>query len=349
MPEPLPLPAFFDPERAATWSYRPDHQALLEAAQRARREHGVSPAAGDRRRVHVLLIDVQKDFCFPEGSLYVGGRSGTGAVDDARRLAAFLYRNAAEITRVIATLDTHDAHQIFFSSFWLDPDDQPPPPHRVVHAEDIDRGRLRPNPTLAHWLGRDPRWLTLQARHYCAELESSGRYQLHLWPPHCILGSDGHTLAGIVHEARMYHAYLRDSPSQALIKGQNPLTENYSVFAPEVLSCHDGGVLDRRDIALLDELLDADALIVAGQASSHCVKSSIDDLALEIQRRNPSLARKVYVLVDCMSAVTVPDGKGGFAADFTAEAEATQARWADAGMNLVRAADPIASWPGWPG
>lgn len=345
----LPLPGLHDPARAGQWSYRPDHQMLLAQAAAWRREHAIGPAAADQRRVHVLLIDVQKDFCFPEGALYVGGRSGTGAVDDAARLAAFVYRNAGVITEITCTFDTHHAHQIFFSSFWVDADGQPPAPHRVVTTDDIDRGLLRPSPHLAAWLGDgDEQWLARQARHYCAELQRAGKYQLYLWPPHCILGSDGHALAGVVHEARMFHAFLRSSPARAVIKGEGALTESYSVFAPEVLTGHDGGVLGRRDHELLDTLLAADALIVAGQAASHCVKSSLDDLLDEIRRRDPALARKVYVLTDCMSAVAVPDGQGGFAADFTAHAEAAQARYAEAGMRLVRAADPVASWPGWP-
>jgi hypothetical protein len=47
-----------------------------------------------------------------------------------------------------------------------------------------------------------------------------------------------------------------------------------------------------------------------------------------------------------MSAVTVPDGKGGFAADFTAQADAALQKFADAGMHLVKSTDPITSWPG---
>jgi hypothetical protein len=46
-----------------------------------------------------------------------------------------------------------------------------------------------------------------------------------------------------------------------------------------------------------------------------------------------------------MSAVTVPDGKGGFAADFTPQAEAALKRFADAGMHLVKSTDTLASWP----
>jgi nicotinamidase-related amidase len=342
------LPAFYDPAHAGSWSYRPDLQAVLEHAVDFRRAHGVAPAAADRRRVHALLIDVQKDFCFPEGTLYVGGRSGTGAVDDSRRLAEFLYRNAAAITGITATFDTHHAHQIFFSSFWIDESGRPPAPHRVVSIDDLDSGRLRPSPDLAAWLGRgQAEWLARQARFYCEALERAGKYQLYLWPPHCILGSDGHALVGVIQEARMFHAFLRSAPDRSEIKGRDALSEFYSVFSTEVHGAHDGGPGGERNTALLDALLAGDAIIVAGQAASHCVKSSIEDLLDEIRRRDAALARKVYVLVDCMSSVAVPDGQGGLVADFTPQAEAALARFAEAGMHLVRSTDPIASWPDW--
>jgi hypothetical protein len=72
-------------------------------------------------------------------------------------------------------------------------------------------------------------------RHYCEELERAGKYQLYLWPPHCLLGSDGHALAGVVHAARLFHAFARGAQSWVEVKGGNPLTENYSVLRPEVL------------------------------------------------------------------------------------------------------------------
>jgi nicotinamidase-related amidase len=112
-----------------------------------------------------------------------------------------------------------------------------------------------------------------------------------------------------------------------------------------VLTRHDGGTLAEGNRALVDTLLRADALVVAGQAASHCVKSTVEDLLAEIRARDPALARKVYLLVDCMSAVAVPDGKGGFVADFTADAEAALARFAEAGMHLVRSTDPLETWP----
>ena len=89
--------------------------------------------------MHLLLIDVQKDFCFPEGSLYVAGRSGTGAIDDNRRIAEFIYRNLANLTRVTATMDTHFTYQIFSPAFWLDRSGAMLEAHRVITAVAVCR------------------------------------------------------------------------------------------------------------------------------------------------------------------------------------------------------------------
>ncbi|HUH04019.1 MAG TPA: nicotinamidase, partial [Kofleriaceae bacterium] len=220
-------------------------------------------------------------------------------------------------------------------------------PHTIISGDQVAGGEVRPNPAVARWLcNGNYGWLTKQVIHYCRELEKAGKYQLYLWPPHCLLGSAGHALTGLIHEARLFHSFVRGAQSWVEVKGGNPLTENYSVLRPEVLSRHDGAPLAQRNTQFLKTLLSADAVVIAGQAASHCVKSSIDDLLDEIVAKDPALARKVYVMTDCMSAVTVPDGAGGFAADFTGEAEQAQQRFADAGMHLVRSTDPIESWPG---
>jgi len=344
-PKRLPLPSFFDAKNAERYGYAPDQTRLFEEASAFRRQQ-LKPASSDAFDMHVLLIDEQKDFCFPEGSLYVGGRSGRGALEDNRRIAEFIYANLGVITNITATMDSHFAFQIFFPSFWVDENEQPLSAHRIVTAADIDAGRARPNPAMAKWLcnGNYP-WLLKQVRHYVQELEKAGKYQLYLWPPHCILGSDGHALVGVIHEARMFHSFARIAQSSVEVKGGNPLTENYSVLRPEVLGRFDGQPLAQRNTLFIKTLLTADAVVIAGQAASHCVKSTIEDLLGEIAAQDPSLARKVYILTDCMSAVAIPDGKGGFVADFTPQAEAALQRFADAGMHLVKSTEPLDRWP----
>jgi nicotinamidase-related amidase len=343
----LPVPDLYDPAHAGDYNYRPDQQAVFEQATAWARSHDVRPAAGDSRRVLLLLIDLQKDFCFPEGTLYVGGRSGRGAVEDNDRIARFVYRNLAAITDITCTLDSHLPFQIFFAPFWVDADGRPLRPHSVVTTADVRAGRAQPNPAVAGWLtGGNYAFLRSQVEFYCEELERAGKYTLYLWPPHCLLGSDGHALAGVIHEARLFHSFARSAPGRVEVKGGNYLTENYSILAPEVTRRFDGKPLDQKNTRFRDALLEYDAIVVAGQAASHCVKSSIDDLLGELSARAPELVRKVYVLRDCMSAVAVPDGRGGFLADYTDDAEAALRRFTAAGMHVVTSDTPMDRWPG---
>src|ERR1044071_2229971 len=163
----LPVPDSYDPANAGRWDFRPDAQVLFERAQGWRVEHGLRPAGEDRACVRLLLVDVQKDFCLPQGSLYVGGRSGWGAVEDSDRIARFIYRNLGVLTEIRCTLDTHYPYQIFFPDFWLDAEGRPLGPHREIVAAEIRSGAVRPDPALAGWLaGGDYEWLLRQAEFY---------------------------------------------------------------------------------------------------------------------------------------------------------------------------------------
>jgi nicotinamidase-related amidase len=342
----LPLPAHFDPANAERPDYVPDQAKLLLAAEDWRRQHGIPPSSEDQFVLHLLLVDMQKDFCLPNGSLFVAGRSGRGALDDTRRIAEWIYRELGSITHITTTLDSHLAFQIFSPSFWLDAQGRHPAPHQEITVADLDSGRVRPNPAIAGWLcGGDYEWLQKQVRYYCEELEREGKYKLYLWPIHCVIGSDGTALVGLIHEARMFHAWARQDQSWAEKKGDNPLTENYSVLRPEVLTKFDGSVLATKNQRFLDTLFNSDAVVIAGQAASHCVKTTLEDMLTEIADR-PELARKMYVLTDCMSSVAVPAPGGGFAVDFTDRTAEAFKRFAAAGVHLVRSTDPIDRWPG---
>jgi nicotinamidase-related amidase len=343
-------PSFYNPANAASWAYNPNVRSLFEAAGDYRKQNEIKAAASDQKRVALLLIDVQRDFCHTEGTLYVGGRSGMGAIEDSKRIAEFVYRNMDRITSVIPTMDTHQAIQIFSPSFWTDQDRQPLSPHllidgnmKVLTPDGKPTGqRAVVNPAITHQVtGADNYvWLEKQAAFYTAELARKGKYLLYLWPEHCMLGSIGYSLVGVVQEAHMFHSYVRSAQNEPQIKGGNPLTENYSIFGPEVTKRHDGkGDFVQKNMAFLRTLLDNDEIVIAGQASSHCVKSSIDDLLDEILAKDPALAKKVTLLRDCTSAVVVPG-----VVDYTDQAEQAFDRYAAAGMKIVSSTDPIDSW-----
>lgn len=50
-----------------------------------------------------------------------------------------------------------------------------------------------------------------------------------------MLGGIGHALVPAVEEALFFHNLVRHSQTHFEIKGDNPLTENYSALRPEVL------------------------------------------------------------------------------------------------------------------
>jgi nicotinamidase-related amidase len=343
------IPNHYDPANARAFAYRPDAQGLFDVAAVFRRDGHILPAASDLRRNHLVLIDLQRDFCFPEGTLYVGGRSGQGAMEDNDRMARFIYENLETISEITCTLDSHLPFQIFFAPFWTDRNGRPLAPHRTISVDEVSAGDVRPNPDIVAAVGApDIDWLTKQTLFYCESLARAGKYVLYLWPPHVLMGGDGHALAGVIQEARLFHAYTRGARNGVEIKGTHPLSENYSVFSPEVLMAHDGSSLATRNGELLDRLLGEDRLIVAGQASSHCVKSSIDDLLDAILKKDPKLARRVYVVEDAMSAVTVPDASrpGSYLVDFTDAAQNALGRYHEAGMRIVRTTTPVSEWPG---
>lgn len=336
----LPIPSHFEPARVGE-VWRVDYATRAADAERWAEHHRIARADEDVHRRCLMLVDCQNTFCVPGHELFVAGRSGTGAVDDNVRLCEFLYRNLPSVTEIVATMDTHRVFQIFHPVFWVDVDGRHPEgAQTIIEVDDVERGTWRVNPAVARTLGVDGAWLRRYALHYVRRL-AEGRLPLMVWPYHAMLGGIGHALVSAVEEAAFFHAVARGAAPRIETKGDLPLTEHYSVLSPEVLEGPDGAPIGRGNEELVDHLLAFDAIIIAGQAKSHCVAWSVHDLLTEIQARDPGLAGKVYLMEDCMSPVVVPGG-----VDFTEATDEVFGRFYDAGMHRVRSTDPIASWPG---
>jgi len=333
----LPIPPHFDPDKVGE-VWKVPYQERAEEAERWARQHNIQPAANDEFKICLVAVDVQNAFCIPDFELFVGGRSGTGAVDDSRRLCEFIYRNLDVITQICPTMDTHQAAQIFHSIFWVNEKGEHPAPLTLISEEDVEEGRWRFNSLLCHSLGIDEEFAQRYLKHYTRTLKEGGKYALTIWPYHAMLGSIGHALVSAVEEAIFFHSIARYSQPDFQVKGNNPLTEHYSVL---VLEGPDGEPIAQRNVAFIEKLLQFDAIIIAGQAKSHCVAWTIDDLLRDIYVRDKKLTEKVYLLEDCTSPVVVPG-----VIDYTDEANAAFQRFADAGMHVVRSTEPIESWPG---
>jgi nicotinamidase-related amidase len=262
-------------------------------------------------------------------------------VDDNRRLCEFIYRNLGVITQICPTMDTHEAMQIFHAVYLVNDRGEHPPPFTIVAEEDVRKGLWKFNPAVGHGLRIDEGYGQRHLLHYTQKLKESGKYDLTVWPYHAMLGGIGHALVPAVEEAVFFNSIARYSQPDFHVKGQNPLTEHYSVLGPEVVEGPGGEPIAQKSDKFFRKLLEFDAVVIAGQAKSHCVAWTIDDLLQDVLAKDRRLVEKVYLLEDCTSPVVVPG-----VIDYTDQADAAFQRFSDAGMHLVRSTDPIAGWPG---
>lgn len=341
----LPLPPVYRQEDSRDPNFVvSDMVALQNQALAWAKQHGIKNiGAPGQKRIALLVIDDQDCFSFPTGSLFVGGQSGTGAMDDQDRLSRFIFENTDLLWEIICTLDTHSPYQGFFPIAHIRPDGSHPDPMTNVTEEKVLTGLLLPSPAFAYAIGADYKWLVKQNAYYCRELKRLGRYEQTLWPYHGILGSNGHRLSGVIDQARLFHGFARGAPNIPEVKGGNPYTECYSIFGAEIRTFHDGTVIENteKNVKLIKRLVESDMVIIAGQAKSHCLAWSIQDFLTEILSQDPEIAKKVYLLEDCTSPVVVPG-----IVDYTKEANDAVNEFRNAGMHVVRSTDPMASWPG---
>lgn len=338
----IPIPAHFDSNQVGQ-VWRIPYQERLHEARAWARQYNIPPAFEDTLRTCLLLVDVQNTFCIPDYELFVGGRSGNGAVEDNVRLCEFIYRNLPYITKTACTLDTHTTIQIFHEVFWVDDaGEHPVPLQTLITQEDIETGRWHVNPAIADSVTDDSdqyTWLKEYGEHYVKTLTADGKYPLTIWPYHAMLGGIGHAVVSAVDEACFFHAIARNSQTHYELKGQNPLTENYSVLRPEVLNDAEGKSIAQKNIDFLEMLLEYDRVIVAGQAKSHCVAWTVSDLLTEIKKTDITLAQKIYLMDDLTSPVVVPG-----IVDYTDSADAAFAEFLEAGMHVVKSTEPIGEW-----
>lgn len=342
----LPLPPFYRTENVVNDARWIDYLLLQETARQWRTEHGIPMSHADQYRIGLLIIDAQNTFCHPRGELFVGGMSGTGAVDDCIRTVEFIYRNLAVLTRIHCTLDTHRSFAVFHPAFLIGHDGNHPAPYTTVTNDDLRHGVWRPSPLLVSALGITETAARRQLEHYTTELERRGRYSLTVWPYHGMAGDKGHAVVSGIIEAVNFHGFVRGAQPVLEAKGTNPWVENYSILGPEVTTLATGDEVPR-NAAFIQSLMDYDAVIIMGQAKSHCVEWSIQDILQESRTNKPEFVNKIYIVEDCMTPIVVKDpATGKVVFDYTPGSQEIFEEFRQAGMHLVRSTTPIREWPG---
>jgi nicotinamidase/pyrazinamidase len=254
------------------------------------------------KRIQLLVIDPQNDFMDVEGAaLPVPGASA-----DMARLAGFIDAMGPRIDDIVVTLDSHASVGIERTSFWLDAQGAPVAPFTVITAAQLASGEYRP---------RDTRRRE-EALAYLQALEAGGERTLVVWPVHCVLGTWGHNIAPALAQRLAAWEMASGQICEKVLKGLNPMTEQYSAFRADVPRADDPRT--QLHAALLARLGSDDTLlVVAGEALSHCVAASGQDM---LAHMDAARLRNTVFLTDCMSPVT------GFEAAGAALLQQLQAR-----------------------
>jgi nicotinamidase/pyrazinamidase len=249
---------------------------------------------------HLLIIDPQNDFCdLPEARRPADESPALpvpGADADMQRLAALIRAHGDAFDAITVTLDSHQRVDIAHPPFWQRADGggwRDVNAFTEITAQQVRDGAFRPRDAAAL-----PRTLA-----YLDALEARGRYTLMVWPVHCEIGRWGHAVhADVAAACRAWEAATNRRVGY-VTKGENPWTEHYSAVLAEVPDASDPHT--ELNTALLAELDRAARIVIAGEASSHCVRATTEHIVAHLPGGRP---QRLVLLTDCMSPVA------GFAA-----------------------------------
>lgn len=233
--------------------------------------------------IQLIVIDPQKDFCDPAGALYV-----PGAESDMTRLARMIDRLRGRLSDIHVTLDSHRLVDISHPIWWQDADGRAPAPFTTITAAEVRGGS---------WTTTNPGALN-RSLAYLEALEAGGRYPHVVWPCHCLIGDEGHNvmpdLAGAIHSWEE-----RFAMADFVTKGSNPWTEHFSAVQAEVPDPADEST--QLNAALIRTLEQADVVLWAGEALSHCLANSMRDVINEFA--TPETVEKMVLLTDATGSV----------------------------------------------
>lgn len=244
-------------------------------------------------RIRLLVIDPQNDFMdIPGAALPVPGASA-----DMTRLAEFVDAMQSRIDDLVVTLDSHATVGIERTTFWVGADGAAVAPFTEISAADARSGRFTPRNAS----------LRQEATQYLRALESSSARKLIVWPVHCVLGTWGHNIHARLANSIADWEYASACICDKVLKGLNTMTEQYSAFRAEVPRADDQRT--HNNAALMARLADGpEELLVAGEALSHCVAASGEDMLAQMP---PARLRRTVFLTDCMSPVSGFESVGG--------------------------------------
>lgn len=229
----------------------------------------------------LVIVDPQNDFCDHRGSLYVDG-----AFADVKRLAAHITGDPARYTDIVVSLDSHDVIAIFHPKFWLDENKNQPCPFTQITHGDFSSGK---------WRAASLENQAMAERTFKAMAEKSIGL-LMVWPEHCVVSTWGHNICDTLREAFFVWRERTGKAVRFVFKGENPYTDQFSIFEG-IDGSYPDTAFNQRLFGLLAE---SSSVTFAGEALSHCVGESVLSYMNKLEGRR----QEVILLTDCTSPVS---------------------------------------------
>lgn len=258
-------------------------------------------------KAHLVIIDPQNDFmdilakpgdpvglAIPGGPTFRATLPVPGALADMQRVAELLKRTGDRLDDVHVTLDSHRVIDVAHPGFWRDASNHEPPPFTMITYDDVKNDI---------WTPRSRRYRDRMLQ-YTAQLGKNGKFVLMIWPKHCLIGSWGHNIVDVLKPELDAWESKQFANIDYVVKGANAFTEHYGALMAEVPDANDPAT--QLNSSFIATLQDADIVAIAGEASSHCVKTTVEQIADNIGDEH---LKKLRILTDCMSPV--PQTPGG--------------------------------------
>lgn len=236
------------------------------------------------KKVYLVIVDPQNDFCDPKGALYI-----PNAENDIQRLSNMICKHKKDIHHIQVTMDSHYWVHIAHPIFWEDREGRSPKPFTLIKHQEVIGDRPM-------WRARHASYRE-KAKHYLEQLETNSHYTLCIWPPHCILGTWGHNVHSVLNGALKEYQEVFGTVKFSF-KGSNTFTEHYSAVKADVVDPADPST--NINLGFIDLLTEADEVLFAGEALSHCVANTMRDVLKYMGHEN---AEKFVILKDASSNI----------------------------------------------
>ena len=236
----LPLPAHYDPSRVGE-VWRVPYEELRARGTRLVREARPRP----RRRGHLPPLPPRwstsrtrsasraSSCSWPDGPARAPWTTTAGSASSSTGTWARSRRSSRASTRITrCSCSTRSGWSTSRAT-----------PRRPTRSSPRRTSRAVAGGSTSPWpraLGIDLDYAARHLAHYTERLAAGGKYDLTVWPYHALLGGIGHALVSAVEEAAFFHGIARYSQPEFQVKGENPLTEHYSMLGPEVTEGPDG-------------------------------------------------------------------------------------------------------------